>query len=293
MDSRQGPSGARSSGEERARDALREVAGLRVPWSVDWYVETGSTNRDLLDRAAAGAPEGLVAVTDHQNAGRGTKGRTWFDPPGGSLLVSVLLRPTLPTAQVHLLTLAFGVAAVDACREVAGVEVGLKWPNDVFATVAGAPPFAGVVGAAPERKMAGVLAESLVTAGRIDAVVIGMGMNVNWPAEVPVELGELAVALNHLAGRDIDRAALLVALLRQFDDRYGELQTVAGRVTLLDRYRTASVTLGRRVRVELASGPVLGRAVDVTEEGHLLVELDDGTRRSFTAGDVVHLRAAD
>lgn len=292
MDSRPGPSRARSTGQEQVRAALAEPPTTRMTWSVDWVTETGSTNRDLLDRAAAGAPEGLVAVTDHQTAGRGTKGRTWFDPPGGSLLVSVLLRPTLRPAHVHLLTMAFGLAAVDACREVTGSVVGLKWPNDLFATVEGAAPFAGITGAAGERKLAGILAESLVSGSTIDAVVVGMGMNVNWPAEVPTDLGELAVALNRVAGAEVDRATLLVALIRAFDAGYDGLGTASGRVAMLDRYRAASVTLGRQVRVELPGGPVRGRAEDVTEEGHLVVVVD-GARRTFTAGDVVHLRPVD
>jgi BirA family biotin operon repressor/biotin-[acetyl-CoA-carboxylase] ligase len=254
-------------------DASRRLAGSRFA-HVDWVAETGSTNRDLLAQAAAGAPEGLVAVTDHQTAGRGTRGRGWFDPPGGSLLVSVLLRPALAPAKLHLLTMAFALAAAEACGQVAGVDVGLKWPNDLY------------VG---ERKLAGVLAESQMTGMSIDAVVIGMGMNVNWPPEVPADLAEVTVSLNHVAGAEVDRVDLLVALLRRFDAVYGALSDEAGRTDLLLRYRRRSVTLGRDVRVELAAGTVLGTAEDVTDEGHLVVDVD-GEPVVFSSGDVIHLR---
>lgn len=270
MDSREVGASASAAAQAAARAAL---AGTRFG-AVTWVEETGSTNRDLLERAAQEPGEGLVAVTDHQTAGRGTKGRTWFDPPGGSLLVSVLLRPRMPASRLGLLTIAFGLAAREACGAVAGVEVGLKWPNDLF------------IG---ERKLAGILAESRMTGDGVDAVVIGMGMNVNWPADVPVELDELAVALNGAAGHDVDRVALLVAVLRAFEPIYVTLPTPEGQAALLSRYRAASVTIGRNVRIELAAGPVEGRAVDVTDAGHLVVDLA-GQRREFASGDVVHLR---
>jgi BirA family biotin operon repressor/biotin-[acetyl-CoA-carboxylase] ligase len=282
MNSRPDPLGARSAAEAPARKAL---AGTRFA-AIDWVVEVGSTNTLLLEAAADGAPDGTVLVTDHQTRGRGTKGRTWFDPPGGSLLVSVLVRPDIPLDGVHRTTLAFGLAAVEAIRGLGASGVGLKWPNDVFATVDGPD-------GPTERKLAGVLAESRLVAGRVDAVVIGMGMNVRWPDEVPADIAATGVSLDRLLTRPVDRADLLVAILRRFAlwiDRIG----AAGQgdaTALLDAYRAASCTLGRTVRLELPGGtpPVVGRAVDVTVEGHLVLEVD-GVRRTFASADVEHLR---
>jgi BirA family biotin operon repressor/biotin-[acetyl-CoA-carboxylase] ligase len=249
------------------------LAGTRFS-RVDWVDETGSTNADLLARAAAGEPEGAVAVADHQSSGRGTRGRTWVDQPGAQLMVSVLLRPSLPPALLGRLTMAWSVAAVEACREVAGIEVGLKWPNDVYDR-------------SGERKVAGVLAESyLAPGGRAEAVVIGMGMNVN--GGVPAGLAVPGASLDQLAGEPIDRVTLLVALLRHFDQLYPR----AADGDVLDLYRTRSVTIGRRVRLELRDGPRLATATDVTEEGHLVVD-EGGRRATYAAADVVHLRPAD
>src|SRR5947208_2273673 len=156
---------------------------LSIEWEVRRFAELDSTNRWLLDEARAGAAEGLVVVADHQTAGRGRLGRTWVAPPGSSLLVSVLFRPrSLETG--HLLTTAVAVAACDACEGVAGVAPDLKWPNDLL------------VG---DRKLGGVLAEAEGA-----AIVVGLGLNVNWPAGAP----DTAVALSHVAGRDVDRARL-------------------------------------------------------------------------------------
>jgi BirA family biotin operon repressor/biotin-[acetyl-CoA-carboxylase] ligase len=160
------------------------------------FEELDSTNRYLLDQARAGAPEGLVAVADHQTAGRGRLGRRWEAPAGAGLLVSVLLRPSLPIEELHLCTVAVALAARSACTEAAGVEPGLKWPNDL------------IVG---ERKVAGILAEA-----REGAVVVGIGVNVAWPppdtepteVAVPGDLAQ-ATSLWRESGTRIDPGRLL------------------------------------------------------------------------------------
>jgi len=284
MDSRSDTHQARQEAEGHGARLRAGVAGTRFV-EVRWVAETGSTNRDLAEEAAtaAGTTVGdldvpgrrpAVLVADHQTAGRGTKGRSWFDPPGGSLLLSVRLFPDLAPSDLHLLTMALSLAAADACAAVAGVEVGLKWPNDLFVD---------------DRKLAGVLAESTVRAGKVDAVVIGIGMNVNWPAEIPEDLGELAVALNQLAGHPVDRVALATALVVALDRELTALEQPGGPGELLVRYRQRSATLGRRVRVELPDGPLFGEAVEITDDGLLVVAVD-GVRRSFAAADVTHLR---
>ncbi len=232
------------------------------------FGEVDSTNRYLLDQARSGAPEGVVAVADHQTAGRGRLGRTWLAPPGSSLLVSVLLRPALPAERLHLAVAAVALAACDACESEAGVRPAVKWPNDLVVDDGGAG----------ERKLAGVLAEVA-----LPAVVVGIGINVNWPPELPPELAGRATALNHLAGRDVSREGLLERLLAGVDARLPDWQAVAS------EYRRRCATLGRPVRVELAGGTVDGTAVDLTGDGHLVVD-GEGGRRTVGAGDVVHVR---
>jgi BirA family biotin operon repressor/biotin-[acetyl-CoA-carboxylase] ligase len=257
--------------------------------------ETGSTNADVLELARAGAPEGVVVLAHHQTAGRGRLDRRWEAPPGASLLLSILTRPAdhgLADDRLHLVTTAVGVAAAEACRAAtrlrgpnaeAGADVRLKWPNDL------------VVAADDEtgpRKLSGLLAETVVEHGRVSALVVGIGINVNWP-EVPDELAGVAVALNHLTGRSVDRPALLTDLLRRVDGWYGRVGTPEGVGALRGRYRELSATVGRRVRVETPAGTVVGDAVDVDDEGHLLVVDDCPDRpRAIAVGDVVHVRPA-
>lgn len=261
-------------GEDHVRAAL---AGTTFG-DVRWVVETGSTNDDLLVAAGAGAPEGVVLVADHQTAGRGRVDRTWIAPAGSSLLFSVLFRPDLAADETHLLLTALALAAADTCGEVAGVVPELKWPNDL------------VIG---DRKLAGVLAETVVAEGRVEAVVVGMGLNVDWPAELPESLAAIATSLRHqvTADRDLDREHLLVRLLRRLDDRYRDLHSPGGVERLVEEARRRTAWIGERVRVQLADEIIEGTATDVTAAGRLVVETEDG-RREVTTGDVVHLRSA-
>ena len=224
---------------------------------VRWFEIVDSTNRYLLQCASEGAPEGVVAVADEQTAGRGRLGRSWVAPAGSALLVSVLLRPALPLDRTHLVTLAAGLAALDAVTELTSTAdsaaAGLKWPNDVVVD---------------DRKLAGILAE----ADGAGAVVVGMGCNVA-PDALPAELHDIATAIA------VDRSDLLVAWLRAFDVRLSALDDVVADAT------SRSATLGRRVRVELAHETFEGTATSLTNEGFLVV---DG--RVVSAGDVVHLR---
>ena len=260
--------------------ATSEVPGTRFA-DVRWVAETGSTNRDLLEAAAEGAPEGVVLVADHQTAGRGRLDRSWIAPAGASLLVSALLRPLVGPEDLFLLTLACGLAAADAVEEVAGIRPGLKWPNDLV--VADGP--------LADRKLAGILAESHVVNGHVDAVVVGMGLNLDWPEELPAELAATAASVNHLTGESVDREQVLVAWLHHYDRHLTAITDESERAGFLDEVRAASATLGRDVRVENSNGFFDGRAIAIADDGRLLVDCgSDGGIVSVTVGDIVHAR---
>ena len=251
--------------------------------------ETGSTNVDLAAAARRGEPEQVLGA-DFQTAGKGRLGRSWEAGPGASILCSVLVRPEQGVLDPHLATTVLALATAEAIEAVTGHRVGIKWPNDLVASprldAAG-----GVVSPPDDRKLAGVLAESVAADGQITAVVIGIGVNVNWPDPLPDELADIAVSLRQLVGHDVDRSDLLVAMLSGFDSRLAAIGTPEAQASVRDAVSARSATVGRTVRIERADDELVGRAAAMTDEGHLVVE-SDGERHEVTVGDVIHLRPA-
>jgi BirA family biotin operon repressor/biotin-[acetyl-CoA-carboxylase] ligase len=267
-------------------DEVRETVlrGTRLWSEVTVVPQTGSTNEDLIAAARAGGAEGLVLVAERQTNGRGRLGRTWQSEPGSSLTFSVLLRPvTVPPVARGWLPLLAGVAVAAGLRAQTGLDVSLKWPNDVLASAGGAS-----AGNHRTGKLAGILAEQ---AG--DAVVLGTGLNVGAsPEDLP---GAAAISLAELGAAGADRAALLVAILRELEHWYlrwagNEPPGDAVASGLRSEYLRSCATVGRDVRVELPGGGVLaGRACDVDGVGRLLVASPGGVE-AVSAGDVVHVR---
>ncbi|MDH3755031.1 MAG: biotin--[acetyl-CoA-carboxylase] ligase [Acidimicrobiia bacterium] len=241
---------------------------------IRWVASTGSTNADLAAAAAAGAPDGVVLVADEQTSGRGRRGRAWSAASGDALLVSVLLRPTTQASDVGWVVSAAAIALVEACEVVGLDRARLKWPNDVVVT-----------DPAGDRKLAGILAESVVSGQSIAALVVGVGCNV--AADMPAGLPE-ATSVDREAGRAVDRFELLSVWLGAFDRWLARLD--GGDVAAVrGRYRELSATIGREVVVETDEGSFRGRALDVDVHGHLIVATADG-ERTVGAGDVITAR---
>ncbi len=270
---RRGPTNRGPGGQ--ATSGRRRFTNLVVLGRVD------STNRYLRDLALAGGAEGLAVVADEQLAGRGRRGRQWVAPAGGALLLSVLLRPAFGREELHLLPSALGLAALDALRATCGLPAALKWPNDV------------VVGG---KKLAGILAEVVEVDGpEAPAVVAGIGVNLSWPDGWPPDdagLGEIAAratTVERASGLVVGRDELAEALLDALDERYEVLATPAGRSAATAAYRRACATIGQEVELDLGDRVVRGVALDVADDGRLLVEHGGAVER-FEVGDVVHLR---
>jgi len=248
---------------------LAEAHRTQGPWRIEVVEETASTNADVANRFRGGEPEGLVIVAEHQTAGRGRLGRDWVTPARSSLTVSFLLVPDqMPARRWPWLPLLTGVAAVTAVRRVTGIEVRLKWPNDVLAG---------------RQKLGGILLERVEHAGSA-AAVVGVGLNCSQTAEeLPVAE---ATSLWTVTGAQVDRSALLGALLEELRASYQAWQVGDD---LRVAYLALCTTPGQDVRVAVPGGDVTGRAVDVDEAGRLVVRTESGEER-LGAGDVVHVR---
>lgn len=227
-----------------------------------------STQSEVQRRAAAGAPEGTVVTATHQSAGRGRRGREWWDAPGESLLCSVLLRPDCLPAAVPQLSLVGGLAVAEALAASAGVRARIRWPNDLLVD---------------GRKVCGILAEAASGAdARVHHVILGVGINLRQSA-FPAPLAERATSLRLLTGCDHDAAALLAALLGRLQARYAGWRS-GGFAALREAWLAHSTLPGQRVR--LPDGTV-GRAEDVGADGVLLARAEGGRMVRVVSGAAV------
>lgn len=210
----------------------------------------------------------MTVWADEQSAGRGRMGRSWYSPPGGGVWLSVLLRPPLPAPQLPRISLAAGLAVTRAIFRVTGLECGLKWPNDVL--------LAG-------RKLAGILAETHAAGPDPGFTVLGIGVNVRvdgWPPELATAATALAAE-----GCSIRPSGLVPALLQELEREYSRL--VAGQwEQLRAEWKAAAVMMGKTVTARGPAGEVAGIACDLGPSGELVLELEDGSVQSFTAGEV-------
>jgi BirA family transcriptional regulator, biotin operon repressor / biotin---[acetyl-CoA-carboxylase] ligase len=261
--------------EQLRRELIRPGALWR---QLDHLPETGSTNADLAIAARSGTAEpGTVLLTDYQSAGRGRLGRTWTAPPGTSIAMSVLVRPDgVEPARWTWLPLLTGLAVADGLSRAAGIEAGLKWPNDVL------------IG---DRKVCGILAERVETPDGA-ACVVGMGINTSLgPEDLPVPTATFVAMECAAAGRPVpSRTDLVATVLAAYELLFRRWVAAPGDPWLIVAYRRRSATLGRTVRVVL--GPdeaVEGTATDLDADGRLVLRTS-GATRIFGAGDVIHVR---
>lgn len=238
-----------------------------------WYEELGSTSDRAKELADEGAEHGAVVVAEAQTAGRGRRGRSWASPARRNLYFSVVLRPELPPARAAEVTLVASVALCDVLRQ-AGVQAGIKWPNDLLAS---------------RGKIAGVLTELAAEPDRVHWVVLGVGINVNarledFPEEIRGEATSVLLERGQAAPRALFAAACFTAL-EDWLDRHAE----EGFGVVRDAWRERNVTLGREVIVKADGREIVGTAEDIDDSGALLVRGRAGVER-ILSGDVALVR---
>jgi BirA family biotin operon repressor/biotin-[acetyl-CoA-carboxylase] ligase len=230
------------------------------------YLTRATSTQDFAAaEAGRGAPDGTVVIADEQTAGRGRLDRSWVSPPGANLYLTLVLRP--PADRLRLLSVVSGLAVAEALERAAGLNVRLKWPNDVL------------VG---PRKIAGCIVKSELRGDAVDYALAGIGVNVNFDVAAVPEIAAIATSVRAETGADASREEVLAALLNAFEPLYAQ----ASAADLLAAWRRRLDTLGRRVRAALGDRVEEGIAEDVDAEGSLIVRRDDGSRAVVEAGEV-------
>lgn len=255
-----------------AADAIRSRLTSRIVGRhLRVVAEIGSTNDAAMGAGQAGEPDGLAILADRQTSGRGRRGRSWASVPGVGVCTSILLRPPVSPLQAPLLTLMAGLATAEAIASVAQVEPLLKWPNDLLLD---------------GRKVVGILTEMTTTGQRIGHVAIGIGVNVHQrPEDFPEGVRETATSIDQAVGRRVDRGEVVAALYNALDGWYTVVRS-DGPAMILQSARVRTVTLGKPVTVDTGDAQWQGTAVDLDEDGALLVRDVHGAVQRILADDV-------
>jgi BirA family transcriptional regulator, biotin operon repressor / biotin---[acetyl-CoA-carboxylase] ligase len=250
-------------------------AGLptnRLGGPIHYFFEVESTNSYAHRLAENGAAEGAMVIAETQTKGRGRLGRLWVSPPYANLHYSVILRPTLPPVHAPQITLMAAVALADSIASLVPCSPAIKWPNDILMN---------------GKKTAGILTEASWSSARIEFVILGIGVNLNFPEELmPESIRPRATSLLAVRQKTVQREAFVRRLIQDLDRCYGELEE-SGFGALAPQWEARFALRNCRVRTEMAGEVVFGTAKGMDRDGALIVEKDDGTQQRVIAGDVI------
>jgi birA, biotin-[acetyl-CoA-carboxylase] ligase region len=237
-----------------------------------YFREIDSTNNRARILASEGYPEGTVVVAEKQTAGRGRRGREWYSPAQQGVYVSLILRPVLPLEEISRISLVTAVAVAQTFATELSLNPRIKWPNDVLID---------------NKKIAGILSEAVTDMDGVEYIVVGIGLNINndidgFPTDLRTEPTSVRV-LNSLSN---SRVEILQGLLRHLEYYY--LQLLRGNFTVtLEKARSLSMVIGREVHLDNGKDFIAGEAVDIDDNGFLMVRDHNGTIHTIMSGEIV------
>jgi len=253
----------------------KNLAGKFLGHKLYYYPETGSTNDEAYRLGLAGAEEGTVVIAESQTKGKGRLARSWHSPAGCNIYTSLILRPHLTPAVVPQISLVAGVAVAELLEQYCPGKVELKWPNDVL--IAG-------------KKACGILAQMKMSGSTVDFVVLGIGINVNIGADqFPEDIRKIATTLAVSAGREISRPELIISLYENLAKWYKKLLQ-NGFASIKEKWLSMAPMIGRNVQVMFRDEAVSGRALDLDEDGSLIILTAKNEKLKISAGDATILK---
>ncbi|NLX76218.1 MAG: biotin--[acetyl-CoA-carboxylase] ligase [Clostridiaceae bacterium] len=237
-----------------------------------FFDEIDSTNDELKKMAADGAPDGTVVIARYQSAGRGRRGRTWQSDADAGIYMSVLLRPELAPDAVQSITLAASSAVCRALEKYVPDRMGIKWPNDILIN---------------NRKVCGILTEMTAEPDKVQAIILGIGLNVlQKEDDFSGELKETATSLCLNTDREISRSLLVAEILHELEDLYLNFIEKGSGAKFMDIWRSFSITIGRDIIIYQGDNKWQAKALDILDDGRLLVETPDGMRHTILSGEI-------
>lgn len=276
--------------ETALRSQLIGRTGLNELWDI---IDSSSTRAAEL--AGKGAPEGVFVIARQQSAGRGRQGKTWLSKADSGIYISFILRPPLKSSVLPLASFAVGLATAEAIEATLGITAGIKWVNDLI--------FDG-------RKLGGILCEipgqnttpaqqnktqspnAQTKSAATPPLIIGIGINLNLEqSSLPDELQGRVASLDQICGKAVDANTLIAELCLRLEFRYEELKQ-GGAKEILDAWKERSVTLGKQIKAISGNQEIFGQAIDIAQNGALIVRDENGQEIHLHAGEI-SLRLAD
>lgn len=243
--------------------------------NIHYYKEVTSTNDIAKDLIKNDEPEGSVVIAEQQSAGRSRKNREWASPEGG-IWMTLILKPNVSLLEASKLTIVAGVSIAKTLHDEYDIDAGIKWPNDIL------------IGS---KKICGILTEAVTDENNdIKAILIGIGMDINVDKEdIPENLQNIATSVKEETHKELKRAEILNVFFKIFEDFYEEFK--AGDIkNIISEWRRLSSTTGNRVKVYKDRKAIIADAVGISNEGALIVELDDGSLEKITSGECFILK---
>ena len=231
--------------------------------------EIDSTNNQAKVLAREGAKEGHLIIAEHQSQGKGRLGRSWQSPSGTGIWMSLILRPHILPKYASQLTLIAGLSMCEVIQEITGLEAKIKWPNDIVVN---------------GKKVCGILTEMSAEMESINYIILGIGVNVNmayFPEELPY-----ASSLAIEGKKEYSRKAIIKAFLEKFEIDYKVYKKQPDLTPIMERYEKNCITLNRKVKLLVSHEEVIAKATGISNEGELLVTLEDGTMKVVSSGEV-------
>ncbi|MDY6968304.1 MAG: biotin--[acetyl-CoA-carboxylase] ligase [Spirochaetota bacterium] len=249
---------------------MNNISTSYIGKDIYYYPKTESTNFIASRLAMEGAVEGTVVIAEKQTKGRGRLNRNWLSPAYNNILMSIILRPELHPSKLFTLTMLSSLATVKAIKRITGIDSKIKWPNDVYIN---------------NKKIGGILTELNAEMDKVNYIVIGIGINVNFDPRVYPEIKDTATSISKEAGNKISRLKLVISILEELEHGYNLLKN--GKIVhIRNEWNSCSLVLGKSVKIISFDSEEEGVAESVDDDGCLIIRDENGNRKSFISGDV-------
>ena len=253
-----------------ASEILSRNQASWVGKSIEYFEVTDSTNQRIYDFAEKGREEGLLAVAEEQTGGKGRRGRSWVSPPGTGIWMSLLLRPKVEPQKASMVTIVAALAMTKAMEKITGMEIRIKWPNDVVLN---------------GKKVCGILTEMSAELEEIHYIIVGIGINANTES-FPEDIQDRATSIYLESGKKVERAAFIAEFCVQFEQYYERFLEMGNLAFLKEEYESYLINIGREVKIIKKKEERVRKALGINELGELIVAKSDGTTEIIFSGEV-------